>query len=284
MASPADASPQFCDGGKRQVAYESYGDPTGRPVIFCHGSPGSRLLGQLLRAPAGKRGVRLIAPDRPGIGDSDAGAVGIDDWPADVATLLADLGVETADVVGFSGGAPFALACHRLDAINSVSLVSPAGPPGIGGTGRGQQVMGRLARHVPWLLSPVVRLQRWLLARRDPSSALALIADEPPETDALGSDEIARLVKADVLAATAGGPSGVVRELGLLARPWPIDLSTVSVPVTVFHGRRDTNVTPATGEALAERLPEATFEPVDGDHLGTLCVAGSRALAGPTPV
>jgi pimeloyl-ACP methyl ester carboxylesterase len=275
---------QFVTVGERRLAYATYGDPTGRPVLFCHGTPGSRLLGRLLDAPASERGRRVIAPDRPGIGDSEDAPVGIGDWPEDAAAVLDHVGADAATVIGFSGGAPYAVACHRLDAVESVTLVSGAGPPGVGETGTAQWAMGALARQVPWLCSPLVRLQRWALARRAPEAALDLVARDPPETETLSTDDIARLVKADVLAATANGPGGVVRELGALAQPWPVDLADVSVPVTVFQGRHDGNVTPETGAALARRLPEATLERVDSDHLGTLCVAADRALVGPTPV
>jgi pimeloyl-ACP methyl ester carboxylesterase len=279
-----DAEPASLTVDGRRVAYTTYGDPTGRSVVFCHGTPGSRLLGYLLSAPAAERGVRLVAPDRPGIGGSDDAPVTIDDWPADVAALLAHLDVEDAGVIGFSGGSAFALACHRLDAVDHVTLVSGSGPPGVGQMGRAQRTMGTRAGYAPWLLAPLVRLQRRILARQDSSAALDLVADDAPETDALSTDEIARLVKADVLAATADGPGVVVRELGLLAKPWPVDLGDVSVPVTVFQGERDTNVAPATGEALVRRLPEATLERVDSDHLGTLCDAAPRVLRGPTLV
>lgn len=277
-------APQFCHLGQRRLAYATYGDPDGRPVLFCHGTPGSSVLGRLLDAAAAQRGVFLIAPDRPGIGRSDPHPVGIDDWPADVEALLAHLDAESAGVVGFSGGAPFALACGRLDRVEWVSLVSGTGPPDVGDTGRTQRVFAALARTAPWLLAPVFRLQRWLLARRDPDAALALVADGRPETDDLSAEEVARLVEADLLESTATGPRGVVRELGLLAEPWPFDLASVDVPVALYQGQRDTNVDPATGEALARRLPDATLERVDADHLGTLCVAGRRAVRGPTPV
>ena len=213
-------SPEYLDIDGRRVAYATYGDPEGRPVVFCHGTPGSRLLARLLDAPATRRGVRVLAPDRPGVGES----------------------------------------------------------------GRTQRLLGWLSRTAPWLAAPLFGLQRRALARGDPDDALALVADGRPETDALSADEVARLVKADVLEATAGGPSGVVRELGLLSSPWPIALDSVSVPVTVFHGRYDTNAGSETGEALVRRLPDATLERVDSDHLGTLCVAAPRALSGPTPV
>lgn len=278
------SSPESLTVGERRLAYTSYGDPTGRPVVFCHGTPGSRLLGRVLDAPAARRGVRLIAPDRPGIGDSADAPMGIDDWPDDVAALLSHLDAGAVTVLGFSGGAPFALACHRLDRIDGVTLISGVGPPEIADIGVTQQAFGTLACHTPWLLAALVRLQRWALARRDPEAALGLVADGRPETDVLPTDDIARIVHDDLLASTAGGPSGVVREFSLLARPWPVDLSSVSVPVTVFQGRHDTNVAPSTGEALAGRLPSATLELVDSDHLGTLCVAGERALRGPTPV
>ncbi|MBX0286968.1 alpha/beta hydrolase [Halomicroarcula sp. F28] len=276
--------PEFLDRGGRQLAYASYGDPAGRPVLFCHGMPGSRLLGRLLSAAAAERDIHLVAPDRPGIGDSDDADGGIDDWPDDAAALLSHVDADRAGVLGFSGGAPFALACHRLDAVEGVTLVSGVGPPGVGETGRTQQAMGALARSVPWLCSPLVRLQRRILARQDPEAALDLVAQAPPDIDGLAVDDIARLVKADVLAATAGGPSGFVRELGLLAQPWPLDLADVSVPVTVVQGQHDTNVAPETGEALAQRLPEADLVRVDSDHLGSLCVAAGHALRGPTPV
>lgn len=282
--SATDDGPQYLDRGERRLAYATYGDSTGRTVLFCHGTPGSRLLGRLLDAPASEHGIHLVAPDRPGIGDSEDAAVGIDDWADDAAALLDHLDAGEATVLGFSGGAPFALACHRLAAVESAVLVSGTGPPELADVGRVQRTMGALARDVPWLCAPLVRLQRWVLGRHAPGAALDLVADTPPETEALSSDEVARLVKQDVLAATARGPAGVVRELGLLAEPWPVDLADVSVPATVFQGQRDTNVAPETGAALADRLPDARLERVDSDHLGTLCVAAVRALRGPTHV
>ncbi|WP_276249388.1 alpha/beta fold hydrolase [Haloarcula rara] len=100
---PEDAAPKYLDRDGRALAYATYGDPTGRPVLFCHGTPGSRLLGRLLSAAAAERGIRLVAPDRPGIGDSEAAERGIDDWPDDAAALLSHIGADEARVVGFSG-------------------------------------------------------------------------------------------------------------------------------------------------------------------------------------
>jgi pimeloyl-ACP methyl ester carboxylesterase len=55
----------------RRLGYAEYGAADGKPVFFFHGMPGSRLFchpdGSIPRA----LGMRIIAPDRPGIGLSD---------------------------------------------------------------------------------------------------------------------------------------------------------------------------------------------------------------------
>ena len=263
----------------RRLAYATYGDTDGYPVLFCHGTPGSHVIARLLAAPARERGVRLIAPDRPGIGNSADAPVTLEEWPDDAESLLSHLGVDAAGAVGFSGGGPFALACHRLPEIERIALLGSSGPPAIGATGRVQQFVGTLSRHAPWALGRLFRLQRWFALRRDPSYAVGFVAEEAPETEALAADEVARIVRADMLTAMARGPSATVREQRLLSEPWPFALEDVAVPVCVFQGRTDANVAPSTGKALARRLPDASLELVDGDHLGTLTAAGDDALA-----
>lgn len=263
----------------RRLAYATYGDADGYPVLFCHGTPGSHAIARLLAAPAREHGMHLIAPDRPGIGNSPDAPVTIDDWPDDVETLLSHLAVDSAGAIGFSGGGPFALACHRLPEIQRLALLGGSGPPSVGATGRVQQFVGTLSRHAPWALGRLFRLQRWFAVRRDPSYAVGFVAEETPETDALDADEVSRIVRADMLTAMARGPSGIIREQRLLSQSWPFALEDVSVPVTVFQGRRDANVAPSTGRELAQRLPEASLELVDSDHLGTLAAAGDDALA-----
>ncbi|WP_434531371.1 alpha/beta fold hydrolase [Haloarcula sp. NS06] len=262
----------------RQLAYATYGDADGYPVLFCHGTPGSHVAARLLAAPARERGINLIAPDRPGIGNSEDASVTLKDWPDDAAHLLSHLDVDTAGAVGFSGGGPFALACHRLPDIERVALLGSSGPPSVGATGRVQQFVGALSQHAPWALGRLFRLQRWFAVRRDPSYAVGLVADETPETDDLAADKVARIVRADMLTSMARGPSGIIREQRLLSQPWPFALEDISVPVSVFQGQSDANVAPSTGNALAQRLPDASLELVDSDHLGTLIAAGGDAL------
>ncbi|MFC6793346.1 alpha/beta fold hydrolase [Halobaculum halobium] len=66
--------------------------------------PPGRDCWKLLDRPARKRGVRVLAPDRPGYGRSPSWPDrSIRDAAEFVTPVLDDAGVETADIVGFSG-------------------------------------------------------------------------------------------------------------------------------------------------------------------------------------
>jgi pimeloyl-ACP methyl ester carboxylesterase len=104
----------------RTLAYAEYGDSAGRPIIYCHGAPSSRVEGDLNidAATATALGARVIVADRPGLGRSTfQPGRRVIDWPSDVEDLAAALGLETFVVVGSSGGTPYAVACAiRLQA------------------------------------------------------------------------------------------------------------------------------------------------------------------------
>ncbi len=52
----------------RKLAYAEYGDPKGKPVLYFHGWPSSRLRANLTHKDAQTAGVRLLSLDRPGYG------------------------------------------------------------------------------------------------------------------------------------------------------------------------------------------------------------------------
>ncbi len=107
-----DSAINLADG--RRVAYTEWGVPGGIPVVFCHGGPHSRLFcpDEPVTVEAG---VRLIIPDRPGVGGSDVlEAYRIGDWPRDVIGVADALGIERFAVVGWSAGGPYAAACAAL--------------------------------------------------------------------------------------------------------------------------------------------------------------------------
>ena len=55
---------------KRTLAYTEYGTPNGYSTFFSHGSPSSHLEGAFFHECALEYDFRIIAVDRPGIGES----------------------------------------------------------------------------------------------------------------------------------------------------------------------------------------------------------------------
>src|SRR5438045_7389115 len=98
MLEVAEAVPRTVrtsDG--RVTGYYEYGDPQGRPVVALHGTPACGAGFAWADRPAHARGVRLLAPDRPGVGDSSPwepgrGAV-VDDYPPMLQAFADALGL-----------------------------------------------------------------------------------------------------------------------------------------------------------------------------------------------
>ena len=99
----------------RTLAYAEFGDPDGHPVFHAHGGPGSRLEGQIFHKAALRRGYRIIATDRPGMGESTYLLNRtLLDYPKDIAELADALGFEKFGVMGWSGGGAHTTVCGYL--------------------------------------------------------------------------------------------------------------------------------------------------------------------------
>jgi pimeloyl-ACP methyl ester carboxylesterase len=111
----------------RRLSYAEYGDGEGTPVILLHGMPGSRILGRIFDDVARQRGLRVIAPERPGYGfSSPVPMARLEDYPNDITELSEILGLRRFIIMGVSGGGPAALACASMisDQLIATALVS----------------------------------------------------------------------------------------------------------------------------------------------------------------
>src|SRR5258707_14148494 len=98
---------QLENGGR--IAFEDYGDPTGTPVMFCHGWPSSRTMARLTNDAARDLCIHIISPDRPGIsGSSFQPNRKLLECPPIVAQLDNNLGLAEFRMLAISGGAPYA--------------------------------------------------------------------------------------------------------------------------------------------------------------------------------
>ena len=114
--------------GGRRLRYDDVGDPAGRPVVYLHGTPDSRLSRP---SDEGLDGVRLLAVDRPGYGGTSLAEP--EAFGDDLAWLLDAIGIEQQfDLVAWSGGALAALwvagspaLASRLQGLTLVSALVP---------------------------------------------------------------------------------------------------------------------------------------------------------------
>jgi pimeloyl-ACP methyl ester carboxylesterase len=129
--------------------------------------------------------------------------------------------------------------------------------------------MFRLARTFPPLLRGMLRLNLRALRNGGARSSerMASWAPEPDRT-LLQRPEISSGFVACFQEACREGPRGAVVDLGLIARPWGVDVRDVRVPTFLWHGERDRNVPVMHGRYLASAIPkcQATFYPDDA-HL-----------------
>jgi pimeloyl-ACP methyl ester carboxylesterase len=262
----------------RILAFAEYGSPSGRAVIWCHGVPSSRVEGDLIiNGPlASAMGLRVIVPDRPGMGRSThQRARQLRDWPDDVVELAALLGLERFSVLGSSGGGPYAIACGvkypgRVRAVGLLGSVAPADAPGMMRAMSGPlRLMFRLARFAPAILRTVYRLNLRALERGGERAAERMARWAPePDRVLLQRPEIRDGFTACFVEACREGTAGPALDVRLIAQPWGIDVTALRVPTFLWHGELDRNVPVMAGRHLASAVPNcrATFYPQEA-HL-----------------
>jgi pimeloyl-ACP methyl ester carboxylesterase len=97
----------------RKLSYWEFGKANGRPVFYFHGTPSSCLEPLLIDNEVFiEYGLRIIAPNRPGIGSSDfQNSRAFNDWPIDVLSLADYLKPDKFSVFDNSGGEVYVTAC-----------------------------------------------------------------------------------------------------------------------------------------------------------------------------
>lgn len=96
----------------RTISYVEFGDKNGVPVFYAHGCPSSCLDAQIFHEEALRCNFRIIATDRPGMGESsNMEKRCLLDYPRDIEKLANGLSIDKFGVIGWSGGGAFTIAC-----------------------------------------------------------------------------------------------------------------------------------------------------------------------------
>lgn len=273
----------------RAMSFHTWG-PTGdaAPFLFhFHGVPGSRLELMPAAAALAAGGVRVVAPDRPGIGRSDpAVAHGMIECAADVLALADRLGAARFAVSGFSAGGPYALAVAAAypERVTAALLMSSAGDPSTPDLDRGvvrsEQLLSRMAQRRPAAARALWRGTRSVLRRRPGLVTRSLFA--APQDRAWFDDDRARQVADGLLESLRQGTASMVEDYGRCYDLWDFDPRTITAPVTAWHGEDDQLCPMRLAEHLQAEIPQARLVRLPGTgHIGTLRVMGDVLAAVP---
>jgi pimeloyl-ACP methyl ester carboxylesterase len=279
MTAPGVPVPREVTVGRDVVGVYDYGDPAGAPVMVFHGTPACGAGFAWADEGARARGLRLIAPDRPGVGLSTRlPSWTIADYPARVSALADALDIEQFAVWGYSGGGPYAVACAALlpDRVPMTAVAAGMGQVGVWATIEESE---KTDRQMLELSTTHPALARFLLgasgygARISPKIAMKsfekqLNANDREVVLGLGPP---REVMALFTQAFLHGAYGVVADYAAIAQRWGFDVESVRSPMAIFHGDADTMVPLRHGEELAKRVPHAALTVWPGaGHLGTI--------------
>ena len=253
--------------GGRTLRISDEGDPGGTPVLWLHGSPGSRLADSVSADKAREKRIRLIGYDRPGYGGSDRHeGRNIADCAADVRAIAAALGIQRLAVWGISGGGPHAAACAALleDLVPAVAVlgsIAPYGAPKLDYfAGMGELNVEDIKRQLTDQAAARARnaeerrelLDADLGAVMESWQSLLSPVDVGTLTDEFGASLLAQ-IKEGLRPSDEGWWDDSVAHLS----DWGFGLTQIRTPVLVVHGRHDRFVPFSHGEWLAGAIPTA---------------------------
>lgn len=273
---------QLEDG--RKLSYATYGSPVPRTtVIYMHGFPSSRYEGKLWHSACTKHMIRLIAPDRPGIGLSTYKPNRrILDWPADLLALADHLKISQFYILGVSGGAPYAMACIKRipkDRLLGVSIVSGMYPTKFGTAG--MMLQSRVLFWVaPWLTgltSFMFETSMGSAARcSDPQVFEDMLAQEienrhPGDQAAMKDPKYWPTFVAMMREAFTHGSKGASWEAKLKGSDWGFELSQlyldsdVGCSLTLWHGTEDVSCPVAMAKKAKALMPGSNLYTMEGE-------------------
>jgi pimeloyl-ACP methyl ester carboxylesterase len=269
--------------GERRMAalsdifYQTYGNPEGEPLIYCHGCPGSHLEASQFHRIALEQNIRIIAFDRPGMGQTPFRKIQNVAEEAELVAELADvLQLGKFAIMGLSGGASTALAAasqmpERLtycasfvgwapvhDNVELQKHLAPA-----------DRVFLQLSKYFPWAFGLGFAYLGHRL-KQGKESILKIIGGSLSEKDRsiLADDNFADFFVEDLKLAFTQGSKGPAQDGFLRYKPWGFALHDIGCPVHLYAAAQDQFVPLAFACTMHEAIPASTLHIFEDDgHL-----------------
>jgi pimeloyl-ACP methyl ester carboxylesterase len=250
----------------RRLAYSEFGSSSGTPVLYFHDNGSSRLEAGFFDRAARQHGFRLIAVDRPGIGESDYYLTASPaEFCEDALSLVAHLGLHRVGVMSLGAGGIFALtlAHHHPERVNF--KLSLAGVPG--------SVFNETAAHsyaascwnevTPLLIRLLVRVKHRFFPD-NPEKSMERMEKYLSYTDrkVMQDPQVFKTLARDQKEAFRHGYQGVAQDLAVCFRKLDFRLQDVTVPTIIWQGETDRLSQRADCEYMVARMPDVRYHRV----------------------
>ncbi|MFC3150172.1 alpha/beta fold hydrolase [Litoribrevibacter euphylliae] len=271
-------SKRFTLSDGRQLEYFEFGDPLGIPTLYHHGMPGSAMEAAALHDVFIQHGLKLISPNRPGIGfSSKTENYCLELITSDTKELMDYLGHQKVSVIGWSsGGVPALwLAKSATEYVQQVILLSSYSH-----FSELEQAPFHQTGQASWLKRVVSRLPRLsllcmamagYLANKLPKLYFQLMIRQchVQDVDILQSyPHYGTMLLEAQRQSFRQSSASLFHDLVSQFEQWPFHLSSIDTPVTVFQGDCDPFVSERIGQHLADCLPNAEYNLLHGQgHL-----------------
>ena len=274
----------------RLLSYREWGKPSGRPVFYAHGTPGSSQEGAFFHHQAYQAGLRWVVVDRPGVGDSSPKEdLTLSDYPQDIASLADHLGIQRFAVVGWSSGVPHSLACVKMLPERITDAIALAGYTNFGEMQQAKQLLlsvsqrgPKIAEISPLLFRTLMQLLR-LAEQHMPGLYLRFIETSSTDRDIalLRQPDMMQMFLRNQDAAFAQGIEGAVSDLMLQYKDWQFALHSLTLPVEFYQGTEDRFVPWQFARHMAERVPKSQLNLLEGEgHMFPLRPAFQQLFMG----
>ena len=274
----------------RRVAVHRLADGSRRTVLFFHAAPGS---GRFDPDPAAteKRQVTLLAPNRPGYGDSDpvtgqawASVASAADDTAEMLQQQMKSGRVGAAGWSAGGRVALALAARHPDLVDRVVIMAtPAPDEAVPWIPPEQKLglaalRGRPPAEVHAALS--AQLSQMVPAGASPTAALAMLSQGPDDVDALAAPGARDRLIAMLQEALAQGMAGVAADIaGYCLKPWGFEPAQVHAKTLCLYGQKDPIAGTRHGAWWQKNLPDARLEMVPATGHLLVVPMWARALS-----
>ena len=274
LAAAADMQgAKLHEGPHGVVGLHTFGPADGLPVLFLHGALFGIAALPGLRDAAATLGLRILAPERPGYGETKLGE---DGDPVGLAVrqavgILDSLDLPRVVLLAHDVGTRFA-ARLALDAPGRVAAVvaAPATPPmrtwsQTADMPTRHRVNAWAAQHMPGLMDKIVALGLAKISRNGVEVIPRLVFDGCDFDQAVLRQPAAGAVLQEAfhLAWTQKGV-GFRADMLLTNEDWLEEARRITAPFLCLHGAESRTVSRNAVEKLAQTLPKGRFRLVEG--------------------